>query len=156
MFGTGFGFSALAFRLEPVWGFLLRFQQDPLFVPRRAFAGATVHDCFNWLSVLVLLPLEVLTGVMARLSHLVVTSFHLQSGEDAPELLKVLTQPLTKLIIQVPESSHWTGVLLVKAGVPLLVKAGVSLVNGRGTAFFVIFVDILLASRCFGERRLMY
>ena len=29
---------------------------------RRAFAGATVHDMFNWLSVLVLLPVEVATG----------------------------------------------------------------------------------------------
>ena len=29
---------------------------------RRAFAGATVHDVFNWLAVLVLLPLEIITG----------------------------------------------------------------------------------------------
>ena len=29
---------------------------------RRAFAGATVHDMFNWLAVIVLLPLEVATG----------------------------------------------------------------------------------------------
>lgn len=29
---------------------------------RRAFAGATVHDVFNWLTVIVLLPLEVATG----------------------------------------------------------------------------------------------
>jgi len=29
---------------------------------RRAFAGATVHDMFNWMAVLVLLPLEVATG----------------------------------------------------------------------------------------------
>lgn len=29
---------------------------------RRAFAGATVHDVFNWLTVLVLLPLEVISG----------------------------------------------------------------------------------------------
>ena len=28
----------------------------------QAFAGATVHDMFNWLTVLVLLPLEVITG----------------------------------------------------------------------------------------------
>ena len=28
----------------------------------RAFAGATVHDCFNWLTVSVLLTLEVTTG----------------------------------------------------------------------------------------------
>lgn len=28
----------------------------------RAFAGATVHDMFNWLTVIVLLTLEVTTG----------------------------------------------------------------------------------------------
>jgi sodium-dependent phosphate cotransporter len=33
---------------------------------RRAFAGATVHDLFNWLAALVLLPLELLTGVLSR------------------------------------------------------------------------------------------
>ncbi|KAM6953291.1 sodium-dependent phosphate transport protein 2A [Aplochiton taeniatus] len=67
---------------------------------KRAFAGATIHDCFNWLSVLVLLPLEVATGLMTWLAHLVVTSFRIQSGEDAPEMLKVITEPVTKLIIQ--------------------------------------------------------
>uniref|UniRef100_A0A3Q1FMD5 Sodium-dependent phosphate transport protein 2A n=1 Tax=Acanthochromis polyacanthus TaxID=80966 RepID=A0A3Q1FMD5_9TELE len=67
---------------------------------QRAFAGATIHDCFNWLSVLVLLPLEVVSGLMARLSHLLVSSFKLQPGEEAPELLKVITEPVTKLIIQ--------------------------------------------------------
>ncbi|CAL8271860.1 unnamed protein product [Boreogadus saida] len=71
---------------------------------QRAFAGATVHDCFNWLSVLVLLPLEVLTGATARLSLLLVSSFHLQSGKDAPELLKVLTKPVTELIIQLDKA----------------------------------------------------
>lgn len=69
-----------------------------------AFAGATIHDCFNWLSVLVLLPLEVVSGLMARLSHLLVTSFKLQSGEEAPELLKVITEPVTKLIIEVKQN----------------------------------------------------
>jgi sodium-dependent phosphate cotransporter len=33
---------------------------------RRAFAGATVHDLFNLLAVAVLLPLELLTGVLSR------------------------------------------------------------------------------------------
>ncbi|XP_041800086.1 sodium-dependent phosphate transport protein 2A [Chelmon rostratus] len=70
---------------------------------QRAFAGATIHDCFNWLSVLVLLPLEVASGLMTRLSHLLVTSFRLQPGEEAPELLKVITEPVTKLIIQLDE-----------------------------------------------------
>ncbi|XP_068925053.1 sodium-dependent phosphate transport protein 2B-like [Petaurus breviceps papuanus] len=67
---------------------------------RRAFAGATVHDFFNWLSVLVLLPVEVITGYLYHLTKVIVETFHIQSGEDAPELLKVITDPFTKLIIQ--------------------------------------------------------
>ncbi|KAL4631337.1 sodium-dependent phosphate transport protein 2A-like [Arapaima gigas] len=71
---------------------------------RRAFAGATIHDCFNWLSVLVLLPLEVVSGLLNRMASGVVRSFRFESGEDAPELLKVITEPLTKLIIQLDKS----------------------------------------------------
>lgn len=67
----------------------------------RAFAGATVHDFFNWLSVLILLPLEVATGVLYKLTHLVIESFNIESGEDAPDLLNVITDPLTNSIIQV-------------------------------------------------------
>ncbi|XP_062332916.1 sodium-dependent phosphate transport protein 2A [Osmerus eperlanus] len=67
---------------------------------KRAFAGATVHDCFNWLSVLVLLPLEAFTGLIGWLALNLVSRLRLQTGEDAPELLKVLTEPITKLLIQ--------------------------------------------------------
>ncbi|XP_072476504.1 sodium-dependent phosphate transport protein 2B-like isoform X2 [Notamacropus eugenii] len=67
---------------------------------RRAFAGATVHDFFNWLSVLVLLPMEVLTSYLNDLTSVLINSFNINSGGDAPELLKVITRPLTKLIIQ--------------------------------------------------------
>ncbi|XP_068933672.1 sodium-dependent phosphate transport protein 2A [Petaurus breviceps papuanus] len=71
---------------------------------RRAFAGATVHDCFNWLSVLVLLPLEAATGYLHHLTHLVVTSFKIRGGQDAPDLLKIITEPFTRLIIQLDKS----------------------------------------------------
>ncbi|KAJ3614585.1 hypothetical protein NHX12_018157 [Muraenolepis orangiensis] len=70
---------------------------------RRAFAGATVHDFFNWLSVLVLLPLEVATGYLYILTELIIDSFNIQSGE-APELLNVITDPLTESIIQLDKS----------------------------------------------------
>lgn len=70
----------------------------------RAFAGATVHDFFNWLSVLVLLPLEVATGVLYKLTKVLIESFNIQSGEDAPALLKVITDPLTSSIIEVTRS----------------------------------------------------
>ncbi|XP_076840295.1 solute carrier family 34 member 2b [Brachyhypopomus gauderio] len=71
---------------------------------RRAFAGATVHDFFNWLSVLVLLPLEVITGVLYKLTKLLIDSFNIQTGQDAPDLLKVITEPLTKNIIELDSS----------------------------------------------------
>nr|AIE89828.1 NaPi II-like protein [Eptatretus stoutii] len=69
-------------------------------VYRRAFAGATVHDWFNWLSVLVLLPIEVASGYLYRLTKALLDAFHIKSGEEAPDLLKVITNPLTKKIIQ--------------------------------------------------------
>ncbi|KAM7374635.1 hypothetical protein PAMP_007281 [Pampus punctatissimus] len=70
----------------------------------RAFAGATVHDCFNWLSVLVLLPLEAMSGLLRYLSQAVVNTLQFSTEEEAPELLKVLTEPLTKMIIQLDRS----------------------------------------------------
>uniref|UniRef100_A0A3B3VCT7 Sodium-dependent phosphate transport protein 2A n=1 Tax=Poecilia latipinna TaxID=48699 RepID=A0A3B3VCT7_9TELE len=70
----------------------------------RAFAGATVHDCFNWLSVLLLLPLDVATGVLRHMSQAVVNTLRLSSRDKPPELLKVLTKPLTKLVIQLDKS----------------------------------------------------
>ena len=36
---------------------------------RRAFAAATVHDMFNWLTVIVLLPLEMITGPTRSLTN---------------------------------------------------------------------------------------
>ncbi|XP_040096403.1 sodium-dependent phosphate transport protein 2A isoform X2 [Oryx dammah] len=71
---------------------------------RRAFAGATVHDCFNWLSVLVLLPLEAATGYLHHITRLVVASFNIRGSRDAPDLLKIITEPFTKLIIQLDKS----------------------------------------------------
>ncbi|XP_056328177.1 sodium-dependent phosphate transport protein 2A isoform X2 [Danio aesculapii] len=78
---------------------------------KRAFAGATIHDCFNWLSVLVLLPLEVFSGLLSFLARVTVSSFQMHSGEEAPELLKTLTEPFTTLIIQL-DKSVITGIAL--------------------------------------------
>ncbi|XP_062909749.1 sodium-dependent phosphate transport protein 2A-like [Mobula hypostoma] len=71
---------------------------------KRAFAGATVHDCFNWLSVLVLLPIEVVSGFLYRLTKVVVGSFIIQTGNDAPNLLGIITDPFTDHIIQLDKS----------------------------------------------------
>lgn len=70
----------------------------------RAFAGATVHDFFNWLSVLVLLPLEVATGYLYKVTKLLIKSFNIRNGE-APDLLNIITDVLTNSVIQVDSSS---------------------------------------------------
>lgn len=89
----------------------------------RAFAGATVHDCFNWLSVLVLLPLEVATGYLHRITKVAVAIFNFRSGQDAPELLKVITEPFTGLIIQVGVSGQPRIVNRTRHYLPLLVMS---------------------------------
>ncbi|PVD32320.1 hypothetical protein C0Q70_07753 [Pomacea canaliculata] len=72
---------------------------------RRAFAGATIHDMFNWLTVLVLLPIEIITGYLYRLSEAIVDSMNLKETLDVDkDLLKVITKPFTELIIQVSSS----------------------------------------------------
>ncbi|KAH3699565.1 hypothetical protein DPMN_074523 [Dreissena polymorpha] len=69
---------------------------------RRAFAGATVHDMFNWLTVLVLLPLEWATGYLYMLTKAIVDAIHMKSYTGGnQELLKALTEPFTNLIVQV-------------------------------------------------------
>lgn len=56
----------------------------------RAFAGATVHDLFNILNVLVLLPIEVLTGYLEKVSGSIVSGVGAEGGaEGGPELLDV-------------------------------------------------------------------
>lgn len=60
-----------------------------------------MHGIFNWLTVLILLPLESAVAPLERLSELVLEAISLQPGTQAPDILKVLTQPLTHLIVQV-------------------------------------------------------
>ncbi|XP_060156083.1 sodium-dependent phosphate transport protein 2C isoform X4 [Globicephala melas] len=66
----------------------------------RAFGGSAVHGVFNWLTALTLLPLESAAAPLERLSALALGAASLQPGGRAPDILKVLTRPLTRLIVQ--------------------------------------------------------
>lgn len=69
---------------------------------RKAFAGATVHDIFNLLSVLVLLPIELISGYLRHLADAIVGDFGtVDKGKKLPDMLKVITKPLTSKIISV-------------------------------------------------------
>lgn len=73
----------------------------------RAFGGSAVHGIFNWLTALILLPLESATALLERLSGLALGAGSLQPGGQAPDILKVLTRPLTHLIVQVRAAAAW-------------------------------------------------
>lgn len=73
-----------------------------------------MHSIFNWLSVLILLPLECAVAPLEKLSALVLNATSLQPGAHAPDILKVLTQPLTHLVVQVGmalPSEAWAGLM---------------------------------------------
>ncbi|XP_029634606.1 sodium-dependent phosphate transport protein 2A [Octopus sinensis] len=90
---------------------------------RRAFSAATVHDMFNWLSVCLLLTVEVCTGYLYKLSGLMVSNLSLPKYKTRKfDMLKVITKPVTNLIVQLDKEviegiatgQYWGGRRLLK------------------------------------------
>ena len=68
---------------------------------RRAFACATVHDMFNWLSVIILVPVETCTGYLETMTGAMVSNMgDTKNATKPPDFLKVLTKPFTKSVVQ--------------------------------------------------------
>eukprot|EP00536_Pseudo-nitzschia_multiseries_P004196 jgi/Psemu1/187550/e_gw1.68.105.1 len=65
----------------------------------RAFAGATVHDMFNFLTVAIFFPIELITGYLNRLTSLCVKNFSTRDGEKWVGPIKQFVGPLTKKVI---------------------------------------------------------
>ena len=71
---------------------------------KKAFACATVHDMFNWLTVILLLLVEVFTGYLEFITGKMVEQLRDSGGSSRPpDFLKVLTKPFTDSIIQLDE-----------------------------------------------------
>merc|ERR1719433_1313565 len=70
---------------------------------RRAFAGATVHDCFNLLTVAILLPIEAATGLLRHISVGIADATLADDTEkqDKQDFLKKITKPVTSRLVQV-------------------------------------------------------
>lgn len=66
----------------------------------RAFAGATVHDMFNFMTVGVLLPLEWATGYLKHLTEALTRNVSVKKGEDWEGPIKKIVAPLAELIIK--------------------------------------------------------
>jgi sodium-dependent phosphate cotransporter len=70
----------------------------------RAFAGATVHDMFNFLSVALFFPLEVISGFLEKLTAACVKNASTGEGDTRDGFVKKWIEPLGKLLIIVNKS----------------------------------------------------
>lgn len=61
---------------------------------RRAMAGATVHDFFNWLAVLLLLPLELIFGLLSRPAQSLADGIAGAGGTNLLSPLEIAVEPL--------------------------------------------------------------
>ena len=61
----------------------------------RAFAGATVHDCFNFLSVLILFPIECATQMLSRMTKALTRNYMPNDGGSSRGGgIKVIIEPI--------------------------------------------------------------
>eukprot|EP00977_Amphora_coffeiformis_P000082 scaffold19_cov169-Amphora_coffeaeformis.AAC.7 len=66
----------------------------------RGFAGATVHDMFNFMMVAILLPVEVITGYLDRLTGAMVKNADTADKERWEGPIARLVEPLGALVIK--------------------------------------------------------
>ena len=94
---------------------------------RRAFSVATCHDFFNYLSVLVLLPLEMATGFLSRGAAALADRLDVVGGSsfESPlsSLLKAAMSPFHALAEALFSSSHGQGIVIVLASGALILGA---------------------------------
>ena len=69
----------------------------------RAFSGATVHDLFNFLSVAVLFPLELITGYLFRLTKAMLPS-SVGDGDKWKGPIKRIVSPLAGRVLKANKS----------------------------------------------------
>jgi sodium-dependent phosphate cotransporter len=67
----------------------------------KAFAGATVHDMFNFLAVMVLLPIEVVTGMLKHLTGAIMPADLGPKGDKWVGPIKIIVGPVVKLFLDV-------------------------------------------------------
>ena len=66
----------------------------------RAFAGATVHDLFNFITVLILFPLELTTGYLARSAILLGSAVEGIGGLRLLDPLKTIVRPVAMFVVE--------------------------------------------------------
>jgi sodium-dependent phosphate cotransporter len=102
---------------------------------RRAFAGATLHDFFNLLTVAMLFPLELATGYLARTAAAVEKALEGAGGIELLDPLKAVVRPVAEALSGLLGRSGWLtlvgGVLLLFLALKFLVDVLKSLLTSR-------------------------
>lgn len=87
---------------------------------QRAFAGATIHDFFNWMAVLILLPIELATGYLAKSAAFLESILEGVGGVKMLNPLKEVVRPVSKQVVSWLGES---GVLVLIVGIVLLMAS---------------------------------
>lgn len=92
---------------------------------QRGFAAATMHDFFNLLAVLVLLPIELATGVLASSADALtdVLRGRQVSEVGASPIKRVVSRPVELIDSLVPDSGQLAAVLFLGCGLALIFLA---------------------------------
>lgn len=86
----------------------------------RAVAGATVHDFFNWMAVLILLPLQIATGFLSHVSEYATTVLQGVGGIDLFDPIGVVVDPVAEGLSALMGDS---GTLTLLVGIGLLIAS---------------------------------
>lgn len=85
---------------------------------QRAFAGATVHDFFNWMAVAILLPLEIATGYLGKVAGWMTGVLEGTGGVKLLNPLKEAIRPIANGVVDLLGGS---GTLALIAGIGLMI-----------------------------------
>jgi sodium-dependent phosphate cotransporter len=107
---------------------------------RRAFASGTVHDFFNMITLAIMLPLELMTGILSKTAVLFANIFVNIGGMKLGNPLKAATKPainfLAELVNKQPVLLLTIAIIITFVVLYLLVKVLRSLVLARVESFF--------------------
>ena len=100
---------------------------------RRAFAVATCHDFFNYLAVVVLLPLELLTGFLSHTAHALTGLLGGFGGAEYESPIKGAIKaggvPIQAAIEAVTPTEGWTALIYILVSAALIFVTLVSIVS---------------------------
>jgi sodium-dependent phosphate cotransporter len=101
----------------------------------RAFAGATVHDFFNLLAVVILLPVEIATGYLARAATILERGLEGTAGIKLFDPLRAVVRPVAESVVSLAGDS---GVFALIIGIALLMAC---------LKFLVDLLKVLMSAR---------